>query len=441
MIILDKALEDRARENNPVQVALIGAGYMGRGIALQIARYIPGMRLAAVYNRTRATAERAYEEAGIESFQFASSTGAVENAVARDQYVVTDDPLILCEAEGIDALIFATGQVVFGAEVAAHAIDHGKHVVLMNAELDATVGPILKKRADSAGVVYTGTDGDQPGVAMNLFRFVKTIGYSPVLIGNIKGLLDRYRTPETQRAFAEAANQDVKMVTNFADGTKLCIEQAVMANATGFPVGRRGMYGPECDHVDQCTDLFPAEELLRHGLTDYILGAQPGPGVFVIGHNDHPARRQYMDILKMGKGPFYSFYVPYHLCHLESPLSAARAAIFGDAAIAPLGAPVCEVITTAKRDLKAGEVLDGIGGFMAYGLIDNVDVCRRDNLLPIGLSEGCRLKRSIRKDEAISFDNVQMPERRRVDELWDEQLEVFGQESFTPMEAGAPLPI
>lgn len=425
MILVDSALEKREKENNPVRVALFGAGYMGRGITMQMVESMQGMRLVAIYNRTLANAKQAYRQAGVDDVQHVTSVHELQEAIERDQYAVTDDAMLVCEAEGIDVIIEATGEIEFGAKVSFAAIQHGKHVVLMNAELDATLGPILKVYADKAGVVVSNTDGDQPGVAMNLFRFVKSIGYRPVLIGNIKGLLDHYRTPETQRKFAEMAKQKPRMVTSFADGTKLSMEQVVMANATGFPVGQRGMYGPECEHVDEATSLFPTEELLNGGLSDFVLGAQPGPGVFVIGYNDNPIKQQYLEYLKMGKGPFYSFYVPYHLCHLEAPLTAARAVLFQDAAITPLGGPVCETLTIAKRDLKAGEVLDGIGGFLTYGDIDNAEVLQEHNLLPMGLSEGCRLTRDISKDEAIAYSDVIVPEGRFCDKLRREQDELF----------------
>jgi predicted homoserine dehydrogenase-like protein len=170
------------------------------------------------------------------------------------------------------------------------------------------------------------------------------------------------------------------------------------------------MYGPRCEHVKEALELFPLEEMLETCLVDFILGAEPGPGVFVLGHNDDPERRSYMRYFKMGDGPLYVFYVPYHLPHLEVHLTAARAVLFQDAAVAPLGAPVCEVITLAKRDLKQGEILDGIGGFTCYGMIDNADVQRRENLLPMGLSEGCKLVRDIPRDQAIAYDDVVLPE-------------------------------
>lgn len=429
MIIIDSALEKRQKEDNPIRVALVGSGYMGRGIALQIEKHITGMRLVAISNRTVCQAERAYNEAGVKSIRNVKSVAMMEDAVAKGKYAITDDIMLVCQARGIDAIIEATGDVEFSAHVAVEAIKNRKHVILMNAELDATVGPILKVYADRAGVVITNADGDQPGVMMNLFRFVRSIGYNPVLVGNIKGLQDCYRTPETQKRFAAEHHITPKMATSFADGTKISMENAVVANATGFKVGKRGMYGPKCGHVNEAANLFPSDQLLNGGLIDYLLGAEPKSGVFVLGYNKHPIRQDYMKYYKMGDGPFYVFYIPYHLPHLEVPLTVARSVLFHDAAVAPLAGPVCDVITAAKRDLKAGEILDGIGGFTCYGVIENSNVCNAQNLLPMGLSQGCRLKQDIQKDQVIVHDDVELPKDRLCDELRAEQNHYFGHSS------------
>jgi predicted homoserine dehydrogenase-like protein len=425
MIIVDTALEKRHQEGNPVRVGVVGAGYMGRGVVLQILTAIVGMEPVAVSNRTISEAERAYRQAGVESVKTVGTVAQLEETIARGQYAITDDPMLLCRAEGIDAVIEATGEIEFGAHVTLEAIAHGKHMILMNAELDATVGPILKVYADRAGVVITNADGDQPGVVMNLLRFVKSVGYNPVLAGNIKGLQDHYRTPKTQAAFAAQHKQKPRLITSFADGTKISMEMVIVANATGFRVGTRGMYGPRCTHVTEAIDLFSTDELLDGGLVDFVLGAEPGPGVFVLGYNENPIKQQYAKYFKMGEGPIYVFYTPYHLPHLEAPLTVARAVLFQDAAVAPLAGPVCDVITAAKRDLKAGETLDGIGGFTCYGMIENSDVCAAEYLLPMGLSEGCRLRRDVPIDYAITYDDVVLPEGRLSDKLRAEQNVYF----------------
>jgi predicted homoserine dehydrogenase-like protein len=425
MIIIDKALEERHQTANPVRVALVGAGYMGRGIALHILSCMIGMRLVAISNRTLSEARRAYSEAGVHEATFVETVSQLEEAIYNERYAITDNAMLLCQAEGIDAVIEATGDVEFGAKVVTQSIENGKHVVLMNAELDATVGPILKVYADQAGVVITNTDGDEPGVAMNLYRFVKTIGYSPLMAGNIKGFIDPYRTPETQRAFAAKVHQDPAMITSFADGTKLSMETTILANATGLKAGKRGMYGHRCSHVKDILTFFSVDQLLNCGLVDYALGAEPGTGAFVVCYNDHPILQQYMSYFKMGEGPLYLFYTPYHLPHLQLSLTVARAVLFKDATITPKGAPICDVITVAKRDLMESEVLDGIGGYTCFGTIENSEVCQAENLLPMGLSQGCKLRRNVLRDHPITYADVELPENRLVDKLRSEQNAIF----------------
>ncbi|MCU0354723.1 MAG: NAD(P)-dependent oxidoreductase [Cytophagales bacterium] len=435
MIIVDKALEKRHAEGKPVRVAMVGAGFMARGTALQICQYVPGMELVAISNRTIETAKRAYREAGIAESDIVEvgTTAQLEEAISRKKYAVTDNPFLLCEAGQVDAIMEITGAIEYGARVVMHAIKHGKHVILMNAEVDGTVGSILKTYADKAGVVYTVSDGDQPGVIMNLYRFVKGIGVRPVLLGNIKGLHDPYRNPTTQKAFAEKWGQNPAMVTSFADGTKISYEQACVANATGMRVGKRGMFGPTMEAgtpIEKTTKLFPElydldEWLAGPGIVDYVVGAAPGPGVFVLGTHEHPTMRHYLNLYKLGEGPLYCFYTPYHLCHFEIHNTVARAVLFNDANLAPIGAPTVEVLATAKIDLKVGQTVDGLGEYMTYGLAENYDTARAENLLPIGLAEGAVLKNDVPKDKVLTFDDVILPEGLLSVQLYKEQLAKF----------------
>ena len=426
MLIIDTALQKAASENRPVRVGMIGAGAMARGVTNQILNSTPGMELVAVSNRTLDHAADIYRLAGAEPKSVRSKSD-LENAIRDGQMSVTDDPTLLCEAEGIDVLIEATGAVEFGAHVTLNALKNGKHMILMNAELDGTVGPILQTYAQRAGVILTGCDGDQPGVEMNLYRFVKGIGLEPLLCGNIKGLQDPYRTPTTQQAFAEKWNQSPHMVTSFADGTKVSFEQALVANATGMTVAKQGMYGHDyAGHVDDATELFDVDELRSlGGIVDYIVGSKPGPGVFVYATQDDPAQQHFLNLYKLGEGPLYSFYTPYHLCHFEVPTTAARVALFGDATIRPLGAPQVDVVTLAKRDLKAGETIDGLGGYLTYGECETAATTNAKNLLPIGVAEGCELVRDVAKDSVLSYEDVRLPEGRLVDKLRTEQREYF----------------
>ncbi|MEM9806318.1 MAG: Gfo/Idh/MocA family oxidoreductase [Cyanobacteria bacterium P01_D01_bin.56] len=423
MIIVDTALQSREEAGNPVRVGMIGAGFMGRGIANQIINSVPGMKLVAVFNRSLDGAKRAYQEAGMEHVQEVVTVAELEDAINRGTPAVTEDASLLCKAENIDALVEVTGTIEFGAQIVLQAINHKKHVVMMNAELDGTVGPMLKVYADKAGVVLSNCDGDQPGVEMNLYRYVKSIGFTPLLCGNIKGLQDRYRNPTTQASFAAKWKQAAYMVTSFADGTKISFEQAVVANATGMKVAQRGMLGYDFQgHVDDMTHLYDVDQLkAMGGIVDYVVGAKPAAGVFVYATNDDPKHQHYLSYYKMGPGPLYSFYTPYHICHFEVPLSIARAALFNDAVMAPMGKPMVDVIATAKIDLKEGETLDGIGYYMTYGQCENADVVLKDNLLPMGLAEGCTLKRPVAKDTVLTYDDVILPKGRICDQLRAEQ--------------------
>jgi predicted homoserine dehydrogenase-like protein len=429
MIIVDTELKKRAAQGNPVRVAMIGAGFMGRGIALQMINYIDGMDLVAIANRRVEGARRAYLEAGVKNCQAVTSRSEIETLIANGTPAITENAAAVCQADGIDAIIEVTGAIEYSTHLVLEAIKNGKHVVLMNAELDGTIGPILKVYADKAGVVITNADGDQPGVIMNLYRFVKAIGVKPVLCGNIKGLHDPYRNPTTQEGFAKQWGQQPSMVTSFADGTKISFEQAIVANATGMKVAQRGMFGPTVKSgtpIKEVAAHYPLEVLMEGpGIVDYVVGAEPGPGVFVLGTHDHPQQQHYLNLYKLGTGPLYCFYTPYHLCHFEAPLTAARAVLFNDAAITPSYGPCVDVVATAKIDLKAGQVLDGMGHYMTYGLCENADVAKSERLLPIGLAEGCRLLRDLPKDQVLSYQDIELPKGRLCDRLREEQDQYF----------------
>jgi predicted homoserine dehydrogenase-like protein len=200
----------------------------------------------------------------------------------------------------------------------------------------------------------------------------------------------------------------------------------VLANAAGFRVGKRGMFGHRCSHVKDALELYPLDLFRDGGMVDYLLGAEPHTGVFVLGVSEHPMKRQYMNYFKMGDGPLYVFYNPHHLPNFQVPATVARAALFRDATVAPLGKPMCDVVAVAKRDLKKGDVLDGIGGFDCYGVIDTSEVCRDEDLLPMGLSGGCRMNVDVPRDRAIAYSEIALPKERLCDQLRAEQNAHFG---------------
>lgn len=422
MIIVDRALEARERAGNPIRVGIFGAGFMAKGFLNQVAHSVPGMEIVAVCNRSVDKAVAGYEYAG-QSSTTVSDAATFESTIGAGGRAVTDDPHLLTRSPQIDCLVDLTGAVDYGAHVALDAFAHGKHLVLMNAEVDATLGSILRKKADEAGVIVTASDGDQPGVQLNLWRFVRGLGLTPRVLGNIKGLQDPYRTPTTQAGFAEKWGQNPTMVTSFADGSKVNFEQAIVANVTGFQVAKRGMYQYDhTGHVDELTTRYDIDELRElGGIVEYVVGAKPGPGVYCLAEHADPKQQHYLNLYKLGEGPLYSFYQPYHLCHFEVHNTVARVVLFGDACGTTLDFPSIEVVAIAKRDLKAGEVLDAYGEYMTYGEAENSPVVQRDGLLPEGLAEGCTLLRDIPKDQVITWADVEVPASLGLD-LYKEQM-------------------
>jgi predicted homoserine dehydrogenase-like protein len=432
MIIVDNALKAREAAGRPIQVGMVGAGFMGQGLTNQITNSVPGMRMAAIYNRKPERAEGVYRYSGLGDVARVDTQAALDAAVAAGQAAVAEDPMLICRSPQIDVIVDVTGSVEFGANVFMEAFVNGKHVVMMNAEVDATIGPILQTYAKRAGVTLSACDGDEPGLQMNLVRWVTGLGLIPRVVCNIKGLQDPYRNPTTQQAWAERWEQNPAMVTSFADGTKISCEQTIVANATGFKVLSRGMSrgevydGPIMDFVNRY-DIDELREL--GGVVDYTVGPT-GVKAFVLAEHTDPKQRHYLELYKMGQGPLYPFWIPYHLVHFETPFSLARVVDFGDNLAPPLGGPIVEVCAVAKRDLEAGEVLDEYGMYLTYGEATNSDEMSAERYLPEGLVEGCRLLRSVPKDTVITYDDVVLPEGRLADTLRAEQYRRFRGETW-----------
>ena len=429
MILVDSALKFRQDTDNPIQVGLVGAGYMSVGLVNQIERYTPGMRVAAISNRSLDRAVRCYHQAGVTDVSTVGDAEALDRNISSREYSVCNDPAILSASRHIDIIVEATGTIDFAAQVVLTAAQHRKPVVLLNAEVDATIGPILKRYADQAGIILSQSDGDQPGVIMNQYRFVKGLGLTPLVCGNIKGFLDVHKNPDDMAAYAKNVNQTPAMITNFTDGTKVNLEQASVANATGMGVAQRGTSAYRSnDHIDELTSFYNIDQLkATGGVVDYVIGPKPGPGIYVFAASDDTLAKEYLSYLKLGKGPLYSFYTPYHLCFFEVPNSITRVAHFHDPVMAPLDGPVVEVAAIAKRNLRAGDLLDGMGGFTAYGECENFVTSQEENLLPIGLADNVRLIRDVKQDQAITFADIEVPTDRLSYRLYREQSEVFSE--------------
>jgi predicted homoserine dehydrogenase-like protein len=432
MIIVDNALKVRAEQGNPIKVAILGAGFMAQGLTNQIVNSVPAMSIVAIYSRKPQKALHVLNYSGLENPIEAITQNQLDDAIRDGKPAFTQDVMLLAHSEHVDLIVDTTGSVEFGAHVLLEAFTHGKDVVLLNAELDATIGPILQIYADKHGVILSACDGDEPGLQMNLYRWVKGLGLTPRVMGNIKGLQDPYRNPSTQKDFAEKWGQNPAMVTSFADGSKISFEQAIVANATGMVVKSRGMSrGAEYkDDVMKIGKLYDIEELRRlGGIVDYVVGT-PFTKVYCLAEHPDPKQRHYLNLYKMGEGPLYSFFLPYHLVHFEVPNAIARVALLRDSVARPMGGPVVEVCAVAKRDLKAGEVLDDYGMYMTYGEAVNADEMSNSRYLPEGLVEGCKLKRDIAKDAVLTYDDVELPQGRLADQLRAQQYRHFRGETW-----------
>ena len=299
MIIVDTILKKREKDNNPIKVGIVGAGEMAKGLVNQIYRHTPGMKVMTIFNRNIDRCQGIADYIGIENYVITDEAEEFNHAVKADKMVLTTNVDLLIHNQDLDILVDMTGAIEFSAKLTMDCIMNKKDILSFNAELDATIGPLLKFKADKAGVKYSVADGDQPGVTMNLYRFVKGMGFQPLLCGNIKGMLDHYRNPTTQEGFAKTWGMSPYMATNFADGTKVAFEQACIANATGMSVAKRGMLGFESDkHIDELTDLFDIDELKeKGGIVDFVVGAKPGPGVFIYATTEDEHSKKYLEYI------------------------------------------------------------------------------------------------------------------------------------------------
>jgi predicted homoserine dehydrogenase-like protein len=413
MIIVDNAIKARLRTGRPIVVGMYGAGFMARGMLINVERHMKVLHIAAICNRNVERAINAFVDAGLNRHDIVevSNAAMMDRALGLGKRIVTADPTLIARSSLIDAVFETTGNVEYGAKVTLDCIENCKDIISLNVELDATVGQLLRVKAGEAGVIFTGADGDQPGVTMNLVRHVKAMGLRPLVCGNIKGLQDPYRNPSTQASFAKQWNQTPSMVASFADGTKMTAEQAIVANAVGLQVSKRGMIGRAYDgHVDELVDFYDVDQLRTlGGIVDYVVGAKPSPGIYVIAEAQDDNQSFFLNLGKLGKGPLYSFYTAWHLTTLEFGISIARTVLCRDIIIGTTTAPSVDVVATAKRDLKKGELIDGIGGYMTYGVAENYRVSRQEDLLPMGLAEGCRLVTDVRRDQVLTYSDVEVP--------------------------------
>jgi len=359
-----------------ISAAIVGAGQMGRGMVSQM-MLMKGMRPSVLVDIVADNAITAFHEAGVPQAQYGVTNVLHEanSLLEQGKYVVTENADIAAKANIIDVVIDATNVPEVGAKVAIDSINNRKHIVMLNVETDVVIGPLLKKLADNAGVIYTGSAGDEPGSVMELFDFANALGFDVRVIGKGKNnKVDLECNPDTVFEEAKQKNMNPKMLTAFKDGTKTMVEMTAMSNATGYLPDVRGGHGA-VGSVKELPNLFRLKSeggiLNQYHTIDYINGV--APGVFVIVSSELPVIKEELAYLSMGDGPNYVLYRPYHLTSLETPLSVAMAVLDHLPTIVPIGAPVSETITVAKKDLKSGAMLDGIGGYTVYGVFERAD--------------------------------------------------------------------
>lgn len=411
MYEIDSKLEKLQAEGFPILVGLIGAGQMGTDIVAQVECMV-GMEIMVVVDLKTETAVNAYKLSGYKGdIVETDDLGVAERAIAAGQKVATTNFEIAIQAAQVQVVIDATGSPEMGARITLDCINHKKHIVMMNVECDITVGPILRQMAENAGIVYSLTAGDEPGSIVEVYRFAKALGFKVVAAGKGKNNpLNIYATPADLQEKADARNMSAKMLCEFVDGSKTMIEMAAVSNATGLVPDIRGMHGPQCN-VKDLTSVFCRKDqggiLNREGIVDYGIG-DINPGVYVVVTTDHPRLIEGLVQRDMGDGPNYLLYRPYHLCSIETPITAAQAVIYGESTAHPMKKLISECLTVAKQDLKAGQVLDGIGEFCYRASIDTAEVAKEGNMLPIGLAKGAVLKCDVKTDDIITYDMVEL---------------------------------
>jgi len=427
-----KNLQDLEKRGEFIKVGLVGGGQMGSGM-VSVAAQMPGLKVVAIADLEVERGIKAYQEAWIDENKIVVAEDPVqaEQAIAQKKVVVTKWANVISHTPSIQAVVEATGLPTVGVEVALNCIMNKKHIIMLNVETDVVVGWILKRLADTAGVVYTVSDGDEPGVIKGLYNFARSLGFTVVTAGKGKNNpINYYATPDDCKKEAESKDMNPKMLTSFVDGSKTMTEMAEVANATGLVPDIPGMHGPKVDVPELNKVLIPKKDggiMNQSGVVDYSIG-KVAPGVFVIVTTDRKRIRKDLKYYGLGEGPYYLLYRPYHLCAIETPLSVARAVLLGEHTI-NTERMVAEVIAIAKRDLEPGQVIDGIGGYDVFGRIYRATESRKFKGLPLGLGEGAIVKERVKKGEPLTLDKVSLNRDTTLFQLWQLQRKMIEQET------------
>jgi len=419
MLPLKNKLEGLERDKNPICIGVVGAGETDTGqkgsTLIEQIEHALGITNLVVADSSINEAISAFKESGIpdQKIEITDDISKASKAITAGKRVATQNSDIVSKLSNIQVVLIATKDSEEAAMVAFKSIMEKKHVVMLNALTDVTVGYVFKLMADNARVIYTFSAGDEPGVILELCSFAQILGFKIVAAGKGKNNpLNRAVTPDNLKEVSRKAGASPEALASFVDGTKTMLEMTILANATGFIPDKRGMHGPKAS-VDDLLNVFRLKGeggiLNREGVVDYAIG-NVAPGVFAIVKTKQKTLIKDLKYLKMGDGPHYLLYRPYHLGNSEAPLSIARAVFDGEPSIAPLGVSVAETVAVAKKDLKTGEEIDDIGGYTVYGIIERAGIVKDKNLLPIGLAKGAKLLSDVKKGQAISYDKVKLDE-------------------------------
>ncbi len=419
-----------AETGKPIRVGLIGSGEMGTDIVTQC-QQMTGITVAAIADRRIDNAKRAVLISGRDEgdYQLVDTAAALSSCISSGKTAITEDSELICTDPQIDVVIDATGRPAAGAEIALTSMEHGKHMVMMNVEGDVCIGAYLKREASRLGVVYTLGAGDEPSSCMELVNFVTGMGYPIVAAG--KGKNNPLKIDATPDEYAEEAkrrNMNVRMLVEFVDGSKTMVEMAAISNATGLVPDKAGMHGPNCAITELEHVLCPVADggiLSRKGVVDFSVGKGVAPGVFVIAEMSHPRVRERMHDLKLGAGPYYRFFRPYHLTSLEVPLSCARAVLYGIPDMQPRDVPTSEVCAVAKKDLVPGERLDAIGEYTYRAWIMSVAEAVTAKAVPCGLIEEGKVTKAIKKGELLTTENIAVDTTAKIFTLRKRQDEML----------------
>ncbi len=415
-------LQKRKSDGQTIRLGVSGAGWMGSGFLAAVA-YVPGMDVRVLADISLEEARRVFSSVKVPSDMVveSGSVNKANDALRKGKYVITDSYSLAAQLEEIDLVVDVTPSPAIGAETAFSCIENGKDVVMVNIEADVTVGRILRRKAEKAGVLYTVSSGDEPGCLMELWDFVNTLGYEPIAIGKGKNNpLNPDATPETVKNSARKAGKDPYQVASYVDGTKTMFEMTCAANATGCVPMKQGMEGPEAD-LSTVSQVFSLQEdggiVPFPGVVDFVQGEAMSGGVFITVRIEDERIRDDLQYLKAGKGKYFTFFRPYHLWFLEAPISIARAYLYHQATLQPLDRSVSDIMTVAKKDLAPGDRLDTFGGYTFFGVNDHARNIQTSGALPVGLAPGAVLNKEIKKGSPIIWKDVELDERQTVVQL------------------------